>query len=347
MKDLALGVGGLVAGLLIGYAVWGGSSPVPKSVDSTATASHTTDEKAAPEAADAKATVPSPTSDGTEAQATAQLRREVTRLQKDKKDLEARLAKAHKATKQAAATAREAKGEAELPKNAKDFNAVFDKLLAKGLGSIRSEDFTTLAKALKAAGPAGIAFLKGIIDSESDATSRFLAAALMDKVGDPAAIPVLSKMLGGDSDMLVRRQSAVALAGFGDESALGALRTAMTDDKDWGVRINSAYSVAKLGGKDGLAVLEKAYFDPDTPSEYLLAVLGGLADVADPASAPTFRRILTDTEDAGYLLIAMKAVAKMKDEGSTSALKAILASKLPESVRIAAQETLEAIAAAP
>ena len=79
----------------------------------------------------------------------------------------------------------------------------------------------------------------------------------------------------------------------------------------------------------------------------MIAILGGLADVAAPSTADTFRRILKDTEDPQYLLIAMSALAKMKDSGAIAELERIAGSELPEVLRNAAQRTIDKIGAPP
>ncbi|MDP6958055.1 MAG: HEAT repeat domain-containing protein, partial [Planctomycetota bacterium] len=106
---------------------------------------------------------------------------------------------------------------------------------------------------------------------------------------------------------------------------------------------NSAYGLAKLGDEAGLAMLQQSYYSEDTPSEYRLAILGGLADVADPVTAPIFREILTGSKDMGYLLMAIGAVEKMKDKGSLLELRAILHSDHPPVIKEKAEEAIYTI----
>lgn len=139
----------------------------------------------------------------------------------------------------------------------------------------------------------------------------------------------------------MRRMASHAIAVIGTEEALKPLREAMDADTDWGVRVNSAYGIAKAGGEDGLKYLQGAYLSENTPSEYLLAILGGLADVAAPSTAPLFRKILGDTEDPTYLFIAIGALKKMKDQSAVTELLRIVDSDLPESIRRAAADAIE------
>ena len=72
-----------------------------------------------------------------------------------------------------------------------------------------------------------------------------------------------------------------------------------------------------------------------------LAILGGLADVAAPSTAPLFRRILSDTKDLSYLFVAVGALSKMKDQASRPDLERLAASEsTPASIREAALKAL-------
>ena len=118
----------------------------------------------------------------------------------------------------------------------------------------------------------------------------------------------------------------------------------MGGDKDWGVRVNSAYGLAKLGRDDGLRMLVDAYTSSESPAEYRLGILGGLADVAAPSTAPLFRRILSDTTDMSYLLTAVNALGKMKDAGARADLERLAATEgIPASVREAARKVADGL----
>lgn len=224
-----------------------------------------------------------------------------------------------------------------------DFEAEFAELVKGGLGAYAGEGFRKFIEELAGQGPEAHAFLYDLLSSSGDASTRFLAAAALEGIGDPAAIPALEGALADEQDLLVRRMASHAIAVLGTEGALEPLRKSMQADPDWGVRVNSAYGVAKAGGKDGLDYLEAAYLSEDTPDEYLLAILGGLADVAAPSSAPLFRKILRDTKDPGYLLISIAALKEMKDQSAIPDLERIVDSDLPESIRNAAAEAIEAL----
>jgi HEAT repeat protein len=170
-----------------------------------------------------------------------------------------------------------------------------------------------------------------------------MAAALLEGAGDPAAVESLAHVLKGDGDEMVRRMASHALAVLGAPAAEAPLRAATTEDADWGVRVNSAYGLAKLGKDDGLRILRESYESADTPAEYRLAILGGLADVAAPSTAPLFRRILADTKDASYLLVSIGALAKMKDTESIPSLEKVAGSTQPDMVKQAATRAIDTI----
>src|SRR5262249_6958411 len=133
------------------------------------------------------------------------------------------------------------------------------------------------------------------------------------------------------------------LAVIGTSAAEAPLRAATVDDPDWGVRLNSAYGLAKLGREDGLKLLKDGYESAETPAEYRLPILGGLAEVAAPATAPLFRKILADTKDPAYLLMSIGALEKMKDAESLPALQRIADSTNPPMVKQAASKAIDAI----
>ena len=169
-----------------------------------------------------------------------------------------------------------------------------------------------------------------------------MAAALLEGLKDAAAVLALAKALESDGDQLVRRMASHALAMMGSEEAVEPLRAAMTGDSDWGVRVNSAYGVAKLGGDDGRMLLETSYLSSETPAEYRLGILGGLADVGSPASLPIFRRILEDTRDSGYVFLVVNGLKKIGTPEARSDLERIAASEdLPQTIREAARDGLK------
>ncbi len=226
---------------------------------------------------------------------------------------------------------------------APDLKARFAKLVESGLAAFQSPDFSETVKAVKEAGRPAVDFLMNVLRSSASAAERLLAVALLEGAADAAAVPALAEALKGDKDDIVRQMAAHALAVLVSPAAEEPLRAAATGDADFGVRLNSAYGLAKLKHEDGLRILQQGYESPDTPAEYRLPILGGLADVADPSTAPLFRRILTDTKEAGYLLTAIHALEKMKDAGSLPALRQLVQSAQPDLVKQAATKAIEAI----
>jgi HEAT repeat protein len=225
-----------------------------------------------------------------------------------------------------------------------DVKSLFEAFAKQGFAALyATDDIAKILKAVKDAGPAGIEFLTGILRNSPSATERFLAAALLEGTKDPSAIPALAESLKLDKDPIVRRMSSHALAVLENPAAEDPLRAAMTGDKDWGVRANAAYGVAKLGRDDGLRLLRQAYESGDTPPEYRIPILGGLADVADPSTAPLFRKILAEAPDESYLLLAIHALEKMKDVQSLPELQRVAADDHPETIKQAAQKAVEAL----
>jgi HEAT repeat protein len=224
-----------------------------------------------------------------------------------------------------------------------DVQALFAKLSESGLAAFRSPKFGEALEAVKASGKPAVEYLSGVLKTSTSATERFMAAALLEGAGDPAGVEALAGVLKNDGDDMVRRMASHALAVIGSPSAEEALRDATVNDSDWGVRANSAYGLAKLGKDDGLRLLREFYESPTTPAEYRLPVLGGLADVAAPSTAPLFRKILTDTKDPSYLLLSIGALEKMKDAGALPALQSIVNSTQPEMIKQAASKAIAAI----
>ena len=232
---------------------------------------------------------------------------------------------------------------AAVEKPALELRDLFAKLSEAGLGAFRSPKFAETLETVKSSGKPAMEFLMNILRTSSSATERFMAAALMEGAGDPTAVESLAFALKADKDDMVRRMASHALAVLGAPAAEAPLRAATVDDTDWGVRVNSAYGLAKLQKEDGLRILRDAYESSETPAEYRLAILGGLADVAAPSTAPLFRRILSDTKDASYLLMSIGALEKMKDVESINALQQVVNSTQPEMVKQAATRAIESI----
>ena len=275
--------------------------------------------------------------------ATAALLDATTALKEENRVLKERIAELEKP--KAAVPAQEKKEEkpaAESPA-APEIKDLFAKLAELGLGAFNSPKMKEFVDSVKAGGKPALDFLANVLRTSKSATERFMAAAVLEGVGDPAAVDALAFALKGDGDDMVRRMASHALAVMKSPSAESPLRAATADDTDWGVRVNSAYGLAKLGRDDGLQILQKAYESTETPAEYRLAILGGLADVAAPSTAPLFRRILSDTKDASYLLVSIGALEKMKDGESIPALERVAGSTHPDMVKQAATKAIDSI----
>jgi HEAT repeat protein len=242
------------------------------------------------------------------------------------------------------APAREKAPEAAAPAPAPPgVGELFAKLSEMGLAGFRSPKYAETLEAVKKGGKASIDYLTNVLKTSASATERFYAAALLEGAADPGALPGLVAAMKGDGDDMVRRMASHAVAMLGTPDAQAPLREAATADPDWGVRVNSAYGLAKLKDDEGIRILQDAYESPKTPAEYRLPVLGGLADVAAPSTAPLFRKILTDTQDVTYLLASIGALEKMKDSGSLPALQQLADSSPSQLVKQAAARAVDAI----
>jgi HEAT repeat protein len=232
----------------------------------------------------------------------------------------------------------EAKTEPEKPAGP-DLKDLFAKMAESGG---RSGGVEVLA-AMKAQGKAGVEFMANVLRTSKSALERLLAAAFLEQSGDSASIEPLALALKNDTDDMVRRMAARALGVLAQPAGESPLRAAIADDPDWGVRVNASYGLAKLGKEDGLRLLREFYESTETPAEYRLGILSGLADVAAPSTAPLFRKILADTKDSAYLLAAIGALGKMKDVESLPALEKIAGSTSQEMVKQAATKAIDTI----
>jgi HEAT repeat protein len=225
-----------------------------------------------------------------------------------------------------------------------DFTTSFAELSKKGLAAYGSKEMNQLVDSVRKSGKSGIAQVIEQLQNSTSPQDRFIAAALLEKIGDPSALPALDTTLKHESDLMVRRMASHAAAFIGTDAAADVLRPAMANDEDWGVRVNSAYGLAKLKQQDGLDTLQQFYASTETPAEYRLAILGGLADVAAPSTGPMFRKILADTTDPGYVLIAIGALEKMKDTQALPDLQRIAAAAKSDTIRQAAQRAIDSLA---
>lgn len=203
----------------------------------------------------------------------------------------------------------------------------FDEMAKKGLLAFMSPEnkglLAEIEKGLLDAGDLAFEFLADMLAS-NETVKRFLAVSLLGKLNVDKALPLYRKALFESKDDLVRRMASHALATRKIEKALPDLTKAMKEDKDWGVRANSAYGVAKMGERAGVDVLVELYRDDSRPMQERLGVLGGLADVADPSTAPLFRELLSTSKDETTLILSVSVVEKLADKASLSPLQAII-----------------------
>ena len=220
----------------------------------------------------------------------------------------------------------------------------FAKLGKKGLGAYMDPALKKLAERVKSGGPEALAAILDRLARAETGSERFVAAALLESVGNPEAFPGLSKAMMNDDDVLVRRMSSHAIAMIGTEAALAPLRGVMESTDDWGVRVNAAYGVAAQKQEDGVKWLVDFYEAESSPKESKGPVLGALASLGAPSTAPIFRALLKEATDVGYQLLAIGALEAMKDQASVAELTRIsTTSTYSSNVREAAKKAVETL----
>lgn len=226
-----------------------------------------------------------------------------------------------------------------------EVQALFEKLAPAGLFAMQNEDMARLVKALRALGDEGVDMATEWLLTADSPNARFVAAATLEGLADERSVTALSQALAEDESMLVRRMAAHAIALSGFESGADALRKAADNDADWGVKANSLYGLGKQGDLASVDRLEELYGSEQTPAQYRQGLLGGLADIASPQSAPLFRRLLTNSEDLAQLNLALMAVQKLADSSFLPDLDAVINNQsLDETVREGARKVYNDIA---
>lgn len=205
-----------------------------------------------------------------------------------------------------------------------EVKALFEKLAPTGLFAMQSKDMARLIKALRAFGEEGVDMATEWLLTADSPNARFVAAATLEGLADERSVPALSQALAEDESMLVRRMAAHALALGGFESGADALRKAAENDADWGVKANSLYGLGKQGDLASVDRLEELYGSEQTPAQYRMGLLGGLADIASPRSSPLFHHLLTNSEDLSELNLALMAVQKLADSSFLPDLDAVI-----------------------
>lgn len=233
--------------------------------------------------------------------------------------------------------------QAEDPAVDESFKEMQKIIQEKGFGALSDPRLGEVKKALDKSKAEAVRRLGEMLLHGKSAAERGIAAFFLASMDDPAAIGYLEKSLRDERDDFVRRCSSNVLARMEKPAANAALREAMQNDKDWGVRVNSAYGLAKNGDRDGLDTLV-GYYDSQEAREFRVSILQAIADVAEPSTAPLFRKVLSQPSDSGLLLMAIPALGKMKDRESLPLLAAVIQDNPSESVTDAAKKAYNAIA---
>lgn len=309
----------LVAGLAIGYVAGSKAEPPERGPQAGPTASPQA--TPAPRAVDARV-------DELELEVT-DLKADLARRTKEGDDLRAEIEalKATASVEVSGGPLHASKTPEEQRKSRDAAAKAIDELAKKGLFAFMSPEnkdlMAQVQEGLKGAGELAVEFLAEMLAGK-DSTKRFLAVSLLSELDIEKALPLYRKALFESEDDLVRRMASHSLATHKVEKALPDLMRAMKEDKDWGVRANSAYGVAKMGNKAGIDALVESYNDESHQPAERLGVLGGIADIADPSTAPLFRDLLAKSKDDTTLLLSIGAVEKMMDKSSLAPLQAII-----------------------
>lgn len=222
-----------------------------------------------------------------------------------------------------------------------EFRNSLNEVTGLGIAAFSSPKTAELVKKARILGQEAIVEIGAVLLESQDATARFAAAAILEKLGDPAAIAVLSQSLGTESDRLVRRMASHAIALIGDEAGIAALQK-LDDDSDIGVRINAAFGLAKVKAPGGLKAYQSFYDSPDTDEFLKVAMLGGFTLLKDPDAVPFLERVYFKSDDLKTKIIVVAALGETPGEQSADLLTRIIASEPEDSVFEAAQKAYKA-----
>lgn len=138
-----------------------------------------------------------------------------------------------------------------------DIESLFSVLEKHGVAAYMSPKLSELAEKVEALGDDGLAFVHDQLGAEEKET-RFLAAALAEKLQDPALIDGLATSAMEDDDFMVRRMAAHALASMGHEEAGDALADIVEKEtRDAGVRLNAWHGLASLERPEAVTTFSK------------------------------------------------------------------------------------------
>jgi HEAT repeat protein len=222
----------------------------------------------------------------------------------------------------------------------KDFEAL---ARSKGVRALNDPQIYILADRLKKGGAEAVRRLSEALLHAETGAERAMAGRILERIGDPSATPLLGQSLLEDADPLVRRSSSRALAMLHGDDAIPPLVQAIENDADVGVRINSAYGLAKAGREDGLQALLGFYGAPEA-QPYSAQVLGAIADLGNPETAPLFRSLLAGSKDIGTTLLSIRALETMKDSGALPLLASVIQNGTSgDSVQLEARKAYNAI----
>lgn len=222
---------------------------------------------------------------------------------------------------------------------------MFRDLAAKAPGSFFDPDWEILRRGFRAWGAGGTTWLAELL-ARGPGQDRWVAAVLLTGLARsrPESLPILVTALAGDGNPLVRRTISTS---FASDLLCEAVRPALEkalDDADPGVRVNAAYGLARLGRRDVVSGLVRAAEDPGMSAVIRTSAFEALVDIADPSTAPMFRRRLREDEEPSMFLASCRALRKMRDRDSLPDLTRFIDACQTEWMMREARFTFDAIA---
>ena len=238
-----------------------------------------------------------------------------------------------------------AQGEATAQTDEEALQAIgkaFEELEKQGFTSYYSPSLSTLVEKIRGMGERGVEFLLDQLGAENG-TTRFVAAAALEKLKDPSTIKDLERAALEDKDFLVRRMSSHALAFMEHADAGDALaKIVEKETRDGGVRLNAWYGLANLKRPEAAQTFENLLDEAggDIPADFVVDTALKVSDTAllAPLRAAYDRKSVSNPMKAKILRVLGEAPSGEYREflGQIAA-----DANAPEELRKAAEEGLK------
>ena len=147
------------------------------------------------------------------------------------------------------------------------------------------------------------------------------------------AVPDLVQVVREDRDSGLRLEGVRALQKIGDAS-VGSALVAILDINDNGVRYELISTLAALKYRAAVPALTRIVEQSKTDDIACILAVAALADLADPASAPTFERFRAD-KDERLRLFANEGIARIADDTMKTAISSARLTEKSARVRTA------------